>query len=59
MEVKKKADVKYPRSYQDYRAVIHLDRVPKGIQVGFQSSPYEEPTWGKLPNTEHWFHEGA
>lgn len=56
VEVKKKAEVRYPRSYQDYDAVVHLDRVPKGVQIGFQSSPYDEPCWDRLPEDEGWFH---
>lgn len=58
VQVQKKADVRYPRTYRDYDAVIHLDRMPKGVQVGFQSSPYDPITWDHLPEDELWFHEG-
>ena len=38
-----------PRSYKDYKASICLENVPKGIDVGFMTSPYEQPTWNKIP----------
>lgn len=55
VHVEKKADVEYPRSYWDYDAVIDLEHVPNGVQVGFQSDPYGEICWDKLPETEDWF----
>lgn len=58
VSVSKKADVENPRSYRDYDAVVHLDKVPNGVEIGFQSNPYEEPVWGILPKDENWFHEG-
>jgi CRISPR-associated protein Csd2 len=30
VEVQKKPDVKYPRNYRDYTALVHLDKLPKG-----------------------------
>ena len=57
VHVEKKEGVEYPRSYKDYSAVINLNKVPIGVQVGFQSSPYEEPLWGCLPETEDWLDE--
>lgn len=56
--VTKKEDVEYPRSYRDYHAVIHLERVPAGVQVGFQSDPFGEIQWGALPEAENWFRHG-
>ncbi|MGN1013948.1 MAG: type I-C CRISPR-associated protein Cas7/Csd2 [Butyricicoccus sp.] len=57
VKVQKKADVDYPRSYRDYDAAVMLDKVPSGVQIGFQRSPYEEPIWDKIPDDETWFHE--
>jgi CRISPR-associated protein Csd2 len=58
VEVRKKATVEYPRQYRDYEAVIRMKDVPAGVEIGFQSNPYETPVWGTLPKDETWFHEG-
>lgn len=58
VRVMKKADVDYPRSYRDYDAVIHLDRIPSGVRVGFQSGPFEAICWDSLPKSEDWFRNG-
>jgi CRISPR-associated protein Csd2 len=58
VEVRKKPDVKYPRSYRDYTALVHLDQVPKGVQIGFQSEPFGNIVWNDLPEEEAWFHRG-
>ncbi|MBQ0134224.1 MAG: type I-C CRISPR-associated protein Cas7/Csd2 [Clostridiales bacterium] len=52
VKVQKKENVDHPRSYRDYEATIALDKVPKGISVGFQSNPYGEISWNKLPEDE-------
>ena len=57
IKVQKKANVDYPRSYKDYDAAVMLEKVPCGVQIGFQRSPYEEPVWDSLPDDETWFHE--
>ena len=57
IKVQKKANVDYPRSYKDYDAAVMLEKVPSGVQIGFQRSPYEEPVWDSLPDDETWFHE--
>ena len=56
--VAKKENIEYPRSYRDYDATIDLAHVPNGVQVGFQSDPYGEICWDKLPETETWFRHG-
>lgn len=53
VSVKKKDDVEYPRSYRDYDAHVALDRVPRGVEVGFYDG--NKMTWGKLPEDETWF----
>jgi CRISPR-associated protein Csd2 len=58
VEVRKKDGVSYPRSYRDYDAVVHLDKVPKGVQIGFQPGPFDEITWDALPADEDWFRRG-
>jgi CRISPR-associated protein Csd2 len=58
VEVRKKDGVKYPRSYRDYDAVVHLDKVPKGVQIGFQPGPFDAITWDALPADEDWFRRG-
>jgi len=58
VDVRKKEGVESPRSYRDYDAMVHLSRVPSGVEVGFQSEPCGEIVWGSLPEGEDWFHEG-
>ena len=38
VEVKRKADVQYPRKYQDYTVEIHEDMIPDSIEVKWQIS---------------------
>lgn len=58
VRVQRKADVEVPRNYRDYTAAVDVDRVPDGVQIGFQSSPYGPISWGVLPEGEDWFHLG-
>lgn len=58
VDVHKKPEVEFPRSYLDYDALVRLEQVPRGVQIGFQSGPYDEIVWDKLPESEHWFHHG-
>lgn len=57
VQVSKKADVEYPRSYLDYEAWVDIKNLPKGVEVGFQSDPYGEITWNHLEEGEKWFCE--
>ena len=52
VKVTKKASVSYPRSYRDYDALVSLDRVPKGVQIGFKPSAFEPVVWDALPADE-------
>lgn len=58
VKVTKKASVSYPRSYRDYDALVSLDRVPKGVQIGFKPSTFEPVVWDALPADEDWFCHG-
>lgn len=58
VSVRKKDGVKHPRSYHDYEAIVHLSKVPRGVDIGFQSNPYKAPVWNTLPEDEMWLHEG-
>lgn len=53
--VVKKSEVAYPRSYRDYQAVVQLDRVPSGVEIGFKSDAFSPILWNVLPETERWF----
>ena len=53
VSVQKKPDVEYPRDYRDYDAHVAIDRVPRGVEVGFYNGV--ETSWGKLPEDEDWF----
>ena len=54
VNIQKKAEVEYPRSYQDYECSIRLSGVPKGVEVGFMENPFDDITWGKLPDRNEW-----
>lgn len=58
VKVSKKASVSYPRSYRDYDALVSLDKVPKGVQIGFKPSAFEPVVWDALPADEDWFCHG-
>lgn len=58
IQVQKKKDVRYPRTYRDYDASVALGKLPEGVQIGFQSAPYGSICWDRLPEEETWFHEG-
>ena len=58
VQVQKKADVRYPRTYRDYDASVALGKLPEGVQIGFQIAPYSAICWDSLPEGETWFHEG-
>ena len=55
VRVTKKADVAYPRSYRDYDAAVALDKVPRGVRIGFKPSAFEPVIWDALPEGEDWF----
>ena len=57
VKVSKKASISYPRSYRDYDASVSLDKVPKGVQIGFKPSAFEPVVWDALPADEDWFHQ--
>lgn len=58
VKVEKKADIRYPRSYHDYTATVKFAGVPAGVEIGFQSDPFGEITWNRLPDGEMWFNHG-
>ena len=58
VHVQKKEGVEHPRSYKDYDAVVHLDKVPSGVQIGFKEDAFREITWNALPADEEWFVHG-
>ena len=58
VRVTKKKSVAYPRSYRDYDAVVALDKVPSGVQIGFKSSAFAPVVWDELPADEDWFCHG-
>ena len=58
VHVQKKQKVEYPRSYQDYNAWVEFDKIPIGIEIGFQNAAFGEVVWGALPENEDWFCHG-
>ena len=58
VDVHKKPGVETPRSYRDYEAIVHLDRVPEGVEMGFQRDAFGPVVWGALPEGEDWLRNG-
>ena len=58
VSVTKKSEIEYARAYTDYNAVVYMDKVPAGVEIGFLSDPYGEIVWGKIPDGEEWFLRG-
>lgn len=58
VKVEKKAEVTYPRSYQDYTATVDLAHIPAGVEIGFQTEAFGEIVWNRLPAGESWFCHG-
>ena len=57
-DVHRKSNVEIPRSYRDYDAVVHLDKVPAGVEIGFQRDAFGPIVWGALPEQEDWLRNG-
>lgn len=58
VKVARKPEVKFPRSYRDYTAAVALDKVPAGVEIGFQQDAFSPIVWNDLPETESWFTRG-
>ncbi len=58
VQVRRKEEVSVPRDYRDYTAVIALDRLPAGVQVGFQTGAFSPIIWDRLPEDESWLTDG-
>ena len=58
VEEHKKPEVEVPRSYRDYDAIVHLDKVPAGVEMGFQRDAFGPVVWGALPEGEDWLRNG-
>ena len=58
VNVHRKADVAYPRSYRDYEARVGLDRVPRGVDIGFLTQAGGDVCWNALPQDEDWLIRG-
>lgn len=58
VNVKKKQDIEYPRSYKDYDAYVDFSHLPKGVKIGFLNNAYGEISWDNLPDDETWFAHG-
>lgn len=55
VHVEKKPEVQFPRSWRDYIATVALDKVPRGVKIGFKSDAFHEIVWDALPDDECWF----
>ena len=58
VHVSRREGVTYARSWRDYDAVVQLDKVPAGVQIGFQRDAFGVITWDELPADEEWFRRG-
>lgn len=55
VQVEKKPEVAYPRSWRDYNATVSLERRPAGVDIGFLTSPYGEISWNQVPDDAELF----
>ncbi|MCD7917002.1 MAG: type I-C CRISPR-associated protein Cas7/Csd2 [Clostridiales bacterium] len=55
VQVEKKPEVAYPRSWRDYNATVSLERRPAGVDIGFLTSPYGEISWNRVPDDAELF----
>ena len=46
LKIHKKDGVEYPRNLSDYDISFDMDKVPKGVVVGFKENPFEDVSWG-------------
>lgn len=58
VRVVRRPKVEVARDYRDYTATIALDKLPAGVQVGFQTDPYAPVVWDRLPEQEDWLTNG-
>ena len=58
VHVSRREGVTYARSWRDYDAVVQLDKVPAGVQIGFQRDAFGGITGDELPADEEWFRRG-
>ena len=54
VKVVRKDGLDFARDYQDYKATIDLNRIPQGVEVGFQRDAMGEIVWNNLPEDEEW-----
>ncbi|MCD8116163.1 MAG: type I-C CRISPR-associated protein Cas7/Csd2 [Oscillospiraceae bacterium] len=55
IQVEKKPEVDYPRSWRDYNTIVRLEDRPAGVDVGFLTSPYGEISWNQVPEDAELF----
>lgn len=55
VQVEKKPEVAFARSWRDYQATIRLDARPVGVDIGFLCSPYGEIVWNAVPEDAELF----
>lgn len=54
VDVRKKEEVTYPKSYLDYEAVFHKDKLPNGVRIGFKLDTFSDIEWDNLSDNS-WF----
>ena len=55
VKVEKRPEVRFPRNFTDYSAQIALNKVPKGVEIGFKPDAFSDIAWNTLPDDEAWF----
>jgi CRISPR-associated protein Csd2 len=55
LNVRKKADVEYPRSYDDYDVALNLSKLPGGVIAGIKEDAFSPVIWGTeaILSSEH------
>ncbi len=47
VHVSRKDNIEFARNYTDYTFTVETDKVPKGVEIGFLTNPYEEIVWNQ------------
>jgi len=53
VRVTRKEDVAVARSHEDYDAIYHKDRLPRGVKIGFKYGVYDDIVWD-APKADGW-----
>ncbi len=54
VNIAKRPEVEYARNYTDYELAVNVSGLPKGVEIGFMTNPYDSAVWGRRPDGCDW-----